>query len=208
MSTPEGSWFLSSEEIAERSAALMERIHKAWKGVHLGRGMSIEDAEIELYSPEESVARRNKRKHNKKYMRQFSDWTAVDLESKDYEMPIGSPFALLDPEAFRYYMPVFLKSWLETGFPKLPHGSNTSFVRGVDDRLEWFMLCHDTDIEYVREQARLLSKEQSRCIAEFFALAIEAGVYPEDEDWKPVMQLWGQHLFRDHRDWIWSDFLI
>ncbi|MEM9167091.1 MAG: DUF6714 family protein [Planctomycetota bacterium] len=190
--------YLSPHEIETRSQRLLKRIREAWRGVHLGRGISIEDAELEIFSPRESVARRKKHTGDKEYMRQFSDWTAVDLESNAYEMPIDRPFEFLDPEAFRYYIPVFIRSWLQAGLPAMQNYDESRVSRDPEERLSWFMLCHTTDVEYVQGQARRLNGDQRRCVAEFFALALESGIFPDDEDWPAVMKLWGKDLDEDH----------
>ncbi|MEL7485419.1 MAG: DUF6714 family protein, partial [Planctomycetota bacterium] len=198
------SSYLSAEAIAARSAQLLERIAVAFAGVTLGRGVSIQDADAYEDPDWPSYDKRAKRLGGKEYMRQYEDWTSLDLRNQGISHSTYYPF--LSPESYRYYIPFFLTCWLEAGLPNFPRESQTPWDQ-LDERLYWFVLgwSHETKRgeRHGQEQLSCLSDEQMRCHAEFFALCLESGVMPGEygaEEWPMVMKYWGPHLDAEHFD--------
>ncbi|MEL6796057.1 MAG: DUF6714 family protein [Planctomycetota bacterium] len=191
-----GSAFLDAEQIAERSEQLLAQVASAFAGVTLGRGVSIEDADAYEDPNWPSYDERSKRLDDAEYMQQFNDWQSLNLRWKG--VSVSTYCGFLSPESFRYYVPFFLTCWLRAGLPDFRDEIKTGWDE-LDERLYWFFTSYDLEkyFEWHRTQISILSRRQKRCIAEFFALMLEAGMMPGNngsKDWPVVMRFWGKYL--------------
>ncbi len=153
---------------AARTAALLRDIEDAFKGVKLGKGITLQDAYEEYYSESESFRRRQNRGG------WYRPWQEEDIEQGD---PGGSAMSFMGPEAFRYYLPAYMTQYLAK---YLPDPESVTFRNPFEFLIEH--LCPESWCERATEitnaesaRVALLSATQKRVVARFLLHLAEGG---------------------------------
>jgi hypothetical protein len=131
---------------------LEKEIRKAFRGVVLGKGMSLGQARVRDRSgegfPDEDLAKLIPDNEVK------DDWTKIDPDQLDNDLCTG----YLDAEGFRYYIPALMLSVLDRYIP-------------IDFRVVSTFSELDADSDHRKLQYAMLNDAQSRAIAHFLQAA-------------------------------------
>lgn len=169
------------DELRRRRDSLIAQIERDFAGVRCINGISIEDADLEFISTEESVRRKG---------RVIEPWREVDVINKD---PGGSAMSFMDPVAFRYYLPAYMRTRLRTGYPLLGGTWGENAVDFLTDRLA-------ADSDFMIAKYANLDEAQRHCVAMFLAFDVDAvGVENAREAVDGLRRYWGQYLSEAER---------